>query len=525
MALNPRLLAPVAAPPPPKPPQVNIVSSSLMPDVRTDTLGPGAAPTLTAAGWTVTRELDGKPSWHRPPGDTLYRDLVEYRNALVAAVGAMDEHDYKRFRERVERRRDLALTAAVGVMSDMDLQQAEIAAGVTVDSLPESVYPTGVARWTGGFQYAPENQVPGVLADPCGQTIDLPAISAPTGLAATPSNTGGTLTNAASPYTYEVTAVNANGETTPSGTVTATIASGTTGSVALVWNAVARATSYRVYGRVGGSLGLLATVTGTSYTDTGTPAPGAAAPASNTTGGPGSYTNLPMVGYVPFLIQVEDSCSTFGWEKRDFVGRALRLLDNATPNAIEKEFWSGAFAQNTQTGPMAGLNPFLTQSSTSSNGGTGVAATDLTPTSVPSITRGIQILEDYLANTGFGGQGMLHVAPETSPNLLGARRVGALLLTVMDNIVVPGSGYPTSGGQGPIGNANATPPAGQAWIFASDLVSVRLDEPRVWPSTMAEAVDRSNFGEPNKVRIRAERFAAASFDVARLAACRVNLAT
>lgn len=275
--------------------------------------------------------------------------------------------------------------------------------------------------------------------------------------------------------------------------------------------------------QVGSVYELIGTSTTASYTDAATGTPGANPPGSNTTGGPGSYGNLPQVGFIPFLIQVEDECSAFGWEARDFTGRALRLLDNATPNAIEREFWTGLFAQNTLTGPMQGTNGFLMQGSDPSLGGTGVQAADLTPGSgPPSIVRGIQILEDYLAQTGFGGQGMLHVAPETSPNLLGARRVGSLLLSVMDNIIVPGSGYPTSGATGPGGAAT---PTGTAWIYATDLVSVRLDDPVVWPTTMAEATDRGTFGEPNTVRIRAQRFGAATWDMARLAAVNVTLAT
>jgi hypothetical protein len=95
----------------------------------------------------------------------------------------------------------------------------------------------------------------------------------------------------------------------------------------------------------------------------------------------------------------------------------------------------------------------------------------------------------------------------------------------MDNIIVPGSGYPTSGATGPIGNANATPTAGTAWMFATDLVSVRLDEPFVTPPVFAEALDRSEAGAPNQVTIRAQRYAAATWDQNRLAAVRVTLST
>ena len=508
MAYAPRLLAPVAAPPPPKPPQLNLVASSLMPDVQTDTFGPGAAPALAAAGWGTSTDTDGRVMWHRPAGDETWAKRMIQRNALVASVG---------------------------VMSDMELKQAETELGIDPESLPGSLYPTTTAvgaggRWVGGFAWAPENQYPGWLADPCGTIVDLPYLSqttlaAPATPTATPSITGGSLTNAHGAYGYVVVAIGPNGgQGTPTARFTGTIASGINGSNALAWTAVTGAAGYNVYRGTTTTYELIAAVTGTSFTDTG-----AAGPTIQLQSG-----NLPQIGYIPFMIIVEDTASAFGWEARDFTGRALRLLDNATPNAIEREFWTGTFATNTVTGPIyqsdsgcAGLNAFLQQSGTASNGGSGTLAQDLTPTpgTGVSVTRGIQILEDYLANTGFGGQGMLHVAPETSPNLLGARRVGAILLSVMDNIIVPGSGYPTTGVTGPAGNTYATPPAGTQWIYATDLVSIRLDDPAVYPLNMAEALDRGSNGEPNTIRIRAQRAAAATFDVNRLAAVLVTLST
>ena len=519
MSYQKRLLAPVDAPAPPKPPQLSLVASALMPDVDTDVFGPGAGPLLAGGGFDATVGRGGIRQFHATPqGQASYRERMEARNALVAAVGIMDE---------------------------LDAKQVEQEAGVTLDTMPESVFPaTRGTRWTGGFAYAPENQYSAVLADPCGQTIDLPALpapAAPTGV----QSTGGSLANGT--YTYKATAVNANGETVGSATGSVTVsAGGGTASIVLTIIAPPGATAVNVYGRttflkiatvnVQGTNAGGATVT---YTDTGSVSPSGAIPGANTTGGPGSYGNLPQVGFIPYLIQVEDECSAFDFQVRDYVGRALRLLDNATPAAVETEFWSGIYSQNTLTGPMydsAGpsLNAFLTQSGTPANGGSTLAAQDLTGSvanrstsaaNLPSVTRGIQILEDYLANTGLGGQGMLHVAPETSPNLLGARRVGPLLLSVMDNIIVPGAGYPTSGATGPIGNTYATPIAGSAWIYATDLVSVRLDKPVVYPTTAAEAIDRGSMGDPNTIRVRAQRFAAATWDNARLAAVQVQLSS
>jgi hypothetical protein len=518
MAFSPRLLAPVAAPPPPKPPQLNIVASAIMPDVETDTFGPGDGPSLVAgAGYDSTIDPNsGRRMFHRLPGDETYRKAAEKHNALVAA-------------------------GMVESMGDVVAEQMEEDPASDGYHLPESVFAaTADSRWTGGFAFAPENQFRGLLNDWAGQSSDIPYMTgngaaAPAGGASTPSITGGTLTAAASPYSYVLAAIFEDGSIgNASAAIAATISSGVAGSVALNWTApAAPAAGVAIFGRFATAYRLLGTVAigTTTFTDTGASSPtlvGSLPPLGNT----------PVVGFIPYLIQVRDKMSAFGWKQRDFVGRALRLLDFATPNAIERELWSGAFAQAGFGGAVyqsdfpQGFNAFFTQSGTPSSGGTLLVPQDLTPTpaSPPSVTRGIQILEDYLANTGGGGQGMLHVAPETSPNLLGARRVGALLLSVMDNIIVPGSGYPTSGAQGPIGNAHATASSTTAWLFATDLIQVRLDAPYVYPSTLAEAMDRvvgstGGTGEPDTITFRAQRFASATWDGARLAACLVTLAT
>ncbi len=364
--------------------------------------------------------------------------------------------------------------------------------------------------WTRGITYAPENHY--AIENRSGYdstSVDQVALGAPTGLALVAHAGGGTVSAAA--HAYQVTAVNANGETTA---VTATtITLGAIGTVTLTWNPTADGVTYNVYGRVAGSIGLLATVGPfdpenlPSYTDTGAAAVGAAPPSSNTTGGVGPYTNLANVIAIPWLMDAQDSCSTFGFEERDYKGRAMRLCDNATPQALEREFWTGALAQ------AAGWpNNYLTNSA---------SYTDLTPGgTAPSVARGQQILQDALASTGFGGQGMLHCQPQTTPNLLNARRVGNLLLDIFDNIIVPGVGY--SG----VASGVGTPAAGTAVMFATDLVMTRVEsDPTVIPDTFAEALDRGQAGQPNRITFRALKYGVAYFDAAVHVAVRVTLAT
>lgn len=98
-------------------------------------------------------------------------------------------------------------------------------------------------------------------------TVVNASIAIPSDVAATGSTTGGTL--AADTYYYAVTALDANGETIASEEVEATT-TGSTSSVALTWDTVAGASSYRVYkGTATGDYDEYFTATTNSKTDTG----------------------------------------------------------------------------------------------------------------------------------------------------------------------------------------------------------------------------------------------------------------
>lgn len=364
--------------------------------------------------------------------------------------------------------------------------------------------------WTRGFTYAPEGHSSIEVRDPCdGTGIDLPALPAPLNLAALAIVGGGTVP--AEALEYQVTAKNSNGETTALTAVK--ITPGAEGQVKLTWSKVAVNAEYVIYGRKAGILRKITTVgpfdndQEASFTDDGSKAVSGTIkpPVSNTTAGAGPYGNPATVAVIPYLLVAEDSCSTWGFEERDFKGRAQRLVENGKHAAVEKEFWGGALA--TAKGYP---NDFLTREAN---------LTNLTPGTVPSIARGFQILQEALAGCGFGGQGMIHVQTQAVPNLLQVRRVGNLMLDMFDNIVVPGVGYP---GTGPGGS---TPAAGKAFMYATDLVMVREeDEATVFPDSFAEAIDRGQAGEPNTLRFRAEKFAVAYADFVCKFVCEVKTA-
>lgn len=105
-------------------------------------------------------------------------------------------------------------------------------------------------------------------------------LNTPSGLAATPSASGGTL--ATNTYWYKVTALNSVGETVGSNEVSAAV-TGPTGSVALTWTTVPGASSYRVYrGTSSGAQNVYYTATTNSFTDTGAANTGGSVPSSDT---------------------------------------------------------------------------------------------------------------------------------------------------------------------------------------------------------------------------------------------------
>lgn len=112
----------------------------------------------------------------------------------------------------------------------------------------------------------------------------LAALAAPTQNAPSTATTGGTL--AAATYYYKVSALNAAGETLPSGEQSQ-VTTGSTSTVTVNWAAVPGATSYRVYrGTAAGAENVYFTAGAgaTSFVDTGAAGTAGTPAAANTTG-------------------------------------------------------------------------------------------------------------------------------------------------------------------------------------------------------------------------------------------------
>jgi hypothetical protein len=117
-------------------------------------------------------------------------------------------------------------------------------------------------------------------------------IHVPYNQTATGSPTGGQLDNGT--YFYTVTALDYAGETEATASISAVVTGQTstsqTGSVTVSWQAVPGATSYRIYGRISGSVGAMITLLNPSgdpltWVDTGSATPTSTSPPiTNTTG-------------------------------------------------------------------------------------------------------------------------------------------------------------------------------------------------------------------------------------------------
>lgn len=108
------------------------------------------------------------------------------------------------------------------------------------------------------------------------------AVGAPTSPAVATVATGGTLA-ASTAYEYQLAAVYPWGESAPTAPVSVTTGTGTTNENTITWTDAPGATGVNVYGRVAGSVELLATVAiGTqTYTDTGSVAPSGVLPTGD----------------------------------------------------------------------------------------------------------------------------------------------------------------------------------------------------------------------------------------------------
>lgn len=212
----------------------------------------------------------------------------------------------------------------------------------------------------------------------------------------------------------------------------------------------------------------------------------------------------PVVDYRPWEMQVEDPCyTTFGYDAAEVTARLGRAVDAVESYAIARELWTGEL-----TAADAAADGDLTPNAAFTRDATVVAAAPVSP------RRGLGLLEGAVGDALRGQQAYLHITRTARPFFPELVKVGNLLYTNIDNLVVADAGYP---GTPPEGEAGA---ADVAWIYATGPVVVRRTPVFYGPTADAEVIDTAT----NTRRRTAGKVVAATFDPAALFAVPITLA-
>jgi len=189
----------------------------------------------------------------------------------------------------------------------------------------------------------------------------------------------------------------------------------------------------------------------------------------------------------PYAISASDTCSTWGFQVREYEERAIRMLKAIESFKIARELWEN------QSG--LGLNPWLAGT------GTGAAST-ITTNAKPKDVLGL--LESSFYASSPAQRAMIHMSPRLLERLqhdsggAALRREGNNFYTWMDSIVAVDAGYR---GVGPGGQ-------GGEWAYVTPVVVIREGPIRVTPDTISEAT----IIRQNEVSYFADRIVQATWD-------------
>jgi hypothetical protein len=216
------------------------------------------------------------------------------------------------------------------------------------------------------------------------------------------------------------------------------------------------------------------------------------------------------VDYTPWELQVEDPCaSVFGYREDEVTDRLRRAMDSTESYAIARELWAGDLtkADTAAAGDGAAPNLYLARDPEVLNGGTPV-----------SPKRGLGMLEKAVGDALRGQQAFLHISRTARPFFPELVKVGNLLYTNIDNVVVADAGYPGTPPDGtpPDGTDDAD---GVAWVYATGPVVVRRSPFAMDSASAAEVVDTRT----NAILRTASKRVAATFDPATLFAVPITL--
>jgi hypothetical protein len=187
--------------------------------------------------------------------------------------------------------------------------------------------------------------------------------------------------------------------------------------------------------------------------------------------------------YLPPGFRVRDICTTLDGARN--ADRVRRQAEAVTSFIVARELWTGTLTQ-ADPGTVDGspyVNPFLADGNA-----TEVAA----PT---DLTLAIATLEQEARVAANGQQVFIHLPMGMLPPVANVRRVGNVLYTANDSVLVADAGY------------DGTGPDPGTWLYATGPVQVRLSPVEIIDDAV-QTVDRTT----NRQEIWAERVFAATFD-------------
>jgi hypothetical protein len=206
--------------------------------------------------------------------------------------------------------------------------------------------------------------------------------------------------------------------------------------------------------------------------------------------------------YYPFDVQASVKKSTMGNTPERIIKAAHDALDVVTQKSIEFEFWEGGIAkQLTRTND----NRWLARNTaTIVNGGVAVKP-----------RYGLGLIQEAMGNSTIGSQGTLHMPVSVAEILKGVHDHDGegVLRTKVGTPVIAGTGYTRRGPDGTLA------PAGQAWIYGTGPVSVRLGPVHMVPEKLSQAVNTSI----NDIEYYVDRAAAVTWSTTGLYAVLVDL--
>ena len=197
--------------------------------------------------------------------------------------------------------------------------------------------------------------------------------------------------------------------------------------------------------------------------------------------------HAPIVEGDPFIVWAADECSTFGFQARDWVGRAQRALRASESYHVAKTLWTGGGLGLAQRH----LNDVASDGLT---GGTGV-----------DVVTALGLVEEGLAYYLRGQSGMVHVTMSFLEHAAAAYAIyrdGNVWRTASGHLVVADAGYD---GSAP-GGAPATT---TQWIYGTSPIAIGLGPVNVLPETFQDAKDQAMALDRtvNNVTVYADRLA------------------